>query len=434
MNSALPAAAPGFDQPIAVLKHCHDKIRQQVATLNKLPDELAQHGATIEAQQAASAVLKYFDKAAHIHHEDEENDLMPMLQATASGADAIELASLVPTILADHRAMDAAWEELKVPLQTISRGGSAALSADQVSRFTNAYQAHMAKEEAHLAPMAKRLFSAEQMAALGLAMRLRRGLGEPAAADAAPATTAAPAAPATSAASTSPTGSANSATAPSGAVPTGPTTSLADLRTDYSQASLLETDVLDDPIAQFGLWFEQALQAEVREPNAMSVATVDASGQPSSRIVLIKQFDQRGFTWYTNYASQKGVELASNNRAALLFFWSELERQVRIEGTVIKTSAAESDHYFDSRPLLSRLAAIASAQSAPIANRELLEENFKVIAEANGAHPPRPPHWGGYRLQPTRFEFWQGRRSRFHDRIVFTLQADGNWLRQRLQP
>ena len=166
----------------------------------------------------------------------------------------------------------------------------------------------------------------------------------------------------------------------------------------------------------------------------MSLATVSADGRPSSRIVLIKQVDQRGFTWYTNYDSQKGQQLAGNDHAALLFFWSELERQVRIEGRVVKTADAESDHYFHSRPLKSQLAAIASQQSAPIASRDLLEANYATVAAQFGEQPPRPAHWGGYRLEPTRIEFWQGRRSRFHDRIVFTRQPDGTWLRQRLQP
>ncbi len=209
---------------------------------------------------------------------------------------------------------------------------------------------------------------------------------------------------------------------------------LADLRRDYAQASLMETDVLDDPIAQFGKWFEEALRAEVNEPNAMSVATVGPDCKPTSRIVLIKQYDERGFTWYTNYDSQKGRQLAANPQAALLFFWPELERQIRIEGSVIHTSEAESDTYFHSRPVKSQLAAIASAQSASIADRATLEANYAATASLYGDQPPRPANWGGFRLVPARIEFWQGRRSRFHDRIVFTLQADGSWLRQRLQP
>jgi pyridoxamine 5'-phosphate oxidase len=408
MTASLPTPAPDFSQPIAFLKSCHDKIRKQITTLQNLLHSLPEHGNTGEAQQAAQAVLKYFDRAAHLHHADEEENLMPMLQASAVGDDAALLASLVPEILADHQAMDQAWEHIATQLKRVADGCSAALDAAQVERFTAAYTAHMTKEEGSLAPMAKRLFTPEQMTQLGQAMQQRRAaldVGE---------------------------GSEKGPVA--GAVPTGPSSSLADLRTDYSQASLLESDVLDDPVAQFGKWFEEALKAEVNEPNAMSLATVGLDGKPSSRIVLVKQYDSRGFTWYTNYDSRKGAELASKPQAALLFFWSELERQVRIEGRVIKTSAQESDHYFHSRPLKSRLAAIASAQSAGIASRDELEANYAAVAASQGEHPQRPPHWGGYRLEPERIEFWQGRRSRFHDRIVFTLQADGSWLRQRLQP
>ena len=209
---------------------------------------------------------------------------------------------------------------------------------------------------------------------------------------------------------------------------------LADLRLDYGRASLTESDVLGDPIDQFGKWFDEALHAKVNEPNAMSVATVDAEGKPTSRIVLIKQFDKRGFTWYTNYDSQKGQQLRANPHAALLFFWNELERQVRIEGKVVKTSAEESDQYFYSRPVKSQIAAVASRQSAPIANREQMEANYDACAAISGEHPVRPEHWGGYRLEPVRIEFWQGRRSRFHDRIVYVKQADGSWRKERLQP
>lgn len=210
--------------------------------------------------------------------------------------------------------------------------------------------------------------------------------------------------------------------------------SLADLRQDYCQANLSESDVLPDPIAQFSKWFDEALAAKLPEPNAMSVATVGADGRPSSRILLIKQFDQRGFTWFTNYESRKGQDLQANQYAAMLFFWRELERQVRIEGRVERVSEAESDAYFQSRPLNSRLGAIASSQSAPIASREALEARLAEVEAQYGDHPPRPEHWGGYRLIPDRIEFWQGRRSRFHDRILYTRQADGGWVRQRLQP
>jgi pyridoxamine 5'-phosphate oxidase len=402
MTNALPDTAPGFDQPIAVLKHCHDRIRKQLATMEKLLAHLPSHGADEQARQAAGAVLKYFDKAAHLHHDDEEQDLVPMLRATAQGEDAATLEQLVPGILQEHDEMDAMWQGLHEQLSEIASGSGAALSAADVHRFTERYTAHMEREEAFIAPMAKRLFSAEQMAQLGTAMQLRRGILVDAASAAAPAHASGEA--------------------------------IAGLRKEYGQASLNESDVADDPFVQFGKWFEEALKAEVNEPNAMSVATVGPGGKPSSRIVLIKQFDARGFTWYTNYDSRKGRELEANPHAALLFFWSELERQIRIEGVVERTSEEESDRYFHSRPLKSRLAAIASAQSAPIESRAALEHNYDAVAMQNNDQPPRPERWGGFRLIPERIEFWQGRRSRFHDRIVYLLQADGSWTRQRLQP
>jgi pyridoxamine 5'-phosphate oxidase len=262
----------------------------------------------------------------------------------------------------------------------------------------------MEREESTMAPMALRLFDAQQMAQLGQAMQRRRGI-EP---DAGPADVSAAA---------SPIGQ-----------------RVADLRKDYGQASLDESDVAADPIQQFTRWFEEALAAEVNEPNAMNVATVGPDSRPTSRIVLVKQFDERGFTWYTNYDSQKGRQLHAHPFAALLFFWSELERQVRIEGRVERTSDAESDKYFNSRPLKSRLAAIASQQSAPIDSRAALEEHYAEAAQRFGDAPPRPAHWGGFRLVPERIEFWQGRRSRFHDRVVYTRQPDGSWTLQRLQP
>lgn len=402
MTSPLFDSVPGFDQPIAVLKHCHDKIRKQLTTLQNLLGHLGQNGNTPEAQQAAKAVLQYFNKAAHLHHDDEEQDLMPMLQATATGEDAALLATLVPEILADHQRMDQAWLTLRPELDAIAAGTDSQLSHDGVRDYVAAYQAHMAKEEGQLAPMAKRLFSAQQMEQLGTAMQRRRGI--------APDAPEAPAVPDAAAV-------------------------LAAMRTDYVQSSLSETDVLADPIAMFQKWFAEAVKAQVMEPNAMDLSTVTPDGKPSSRIVLIKQFDARGFTWYTNYHSDKGQQLDHNPNAALLFFWRELERQVRIEGTVVKTTAAESDEYFNVRPLQSRLSAIASQQSAPIDSRATLESHYEAVAAALGdAQPPRPAHWGGYRLQPERIEFWQGRRSRFHDRIVFTRGADGQWSMQRLQP
>ncbi len=210
--------------------------------------------------------------------------------------------------------------------------------------------------------------------------------------------------------------------------------SIAHLRKDYQHASLSKSEVASDPVQQFSVWFDQALKADVTEPNAMSLATVNAQGRPSSRIVLIKEFDQRGFCWFTNYASKKGHDLDVNPYAALLFHWVVLERQVRIEGRVEKMSAEESDRYFHSRPLGSRHGAIASQQSAEVDSRKLLETRMAEVVAQAGEHPARPEHWGGYRLQPERLEFWQGRSSRMHDRIVYTKHADGTWAISRLQP
>jgi pyridoxamine 5'-phosphate oxidase len=404
MNPLLNDPAPGFDRPVAVLKHCHDRIRKQLATLEKLLAHLPGHGADEGARQAAAAVLKYFEKAAHLHHDDEEQDLIPMLRAVAQGEDAATLQALVPVILQDHKEMDALWQDLHEQLTAIADGSGTQLSATAVQRFSQRYLSHMEREEGTMAPMALRLFDAQQMAQLGQAMQRRRGI-EP---DAGP------------------------GNVPAAGSPIGQR--VADLRKDYGQASLDESDVAADPIQQFTRWFEEALAAEVNEPNAMNVATVGPDSRPTSRIVLVKQFDERGFTWYTNYDSQKGRQLHAHPFAALLFFWSELERQVRIEGRVERTSDAESDKYFDSRPLKSRLAAIASQQSAPIDSRAALEEHYAEAAQRFGDAPPRPAHWGGFRLVPERIEFWQGRRSRFHDRIVYTRQPDGSWTLQRLQP
>ncbi|MGO4379138.1 pyridoxamine 5'-phosphate oxidase [Pseudoduganella sp. RAF19] len=393
MSNSLIDTAPGYDQPIAVLKHCHDKIRKQLQTLQNLLSHLPQHGADAAAQQAAQAVQKYFNKAAHLHHDDEEVDLLPMLQATAQNEDAALLRTLAPAILEQHQQMDKDWHIIDSQLDKIANGSSAALNAEDVTRFVQAYSAHMETEEAHIAPMAKRILSPAQMAILGEAMQQRRGL-----------------------------------------LPSAGGIALADLRMDYGRASLSEADTLAEPVAQFAKWFNEAMKAQVNEPNAMSVATVGRDGRPSSRIVLIKQYDERGFTWYTNYQSQKGQQLAENPHAAILFFWPELERQVRIEGRVEQTSAEDSDKYFYSRPLKSQLGAIASQQSQPIGSREQMEAQFAAVEAASGDKPQRPVHWGGYRLVPDRVEFWQGRASRFHDRIVYTLQADGSWTRERIQP
>ncbi len=210
--------------------------------------------------------------------------------------------------------------------------------------------------------------------------------------------------------------------------------SIAMLRRDYSRASLSELDVAPDPVAQFALWMDEARQAELSERNAMSVSTVGANGRPSSRIVLLKDFDAHGFTWYTNYDSRKGQDLSAHPYAALLFYWDELERQVHIEGRVERVDAATSEAYFQSRPAKSRIGAHASHQSAPIASRALLDQQFAAAEQQFGEQAPRPPHWGGYRLVPERVEFWQGRSSRLHDRVVYTLDAHGNWSRERLQP
>ena len=208
---------------------------------------------------------------------------------------------------------------------------------------------------------------------------------------------------------------------------------LAELRTDYKLASLDEGDVSASPFTQFDKWFGEAMSAELPEPNAMTLATCDASGRPSARVVLIKGVDERGLVFFTNYQSRKGQDLAVNNRAALLFFWPELERQIRIEGRVETVSAADSDTYYQSRPVLSRIGAWASPQSQILDSRTALEARFAAFSAEHGDNPPRPAHWGGYRVVPSFFEFWQGRRSRLHDRICYRL-VDGKWKLERLAP
>ena len=210
--------------------------------------------------------------------------------------------------------------------------------------------------------------------------------------------------------------------------------SLADLRKDYAHAQLDEAHAEADPLRQFERWLGEAVHAQLPEPNAMTVATVGSDGRPSTRVVLIKGVDARGIVWYTNYRSRKGRELSANPFAALQFHWVELERVVRIEGRVEQVAPEESDAYFASRPLASRIGAWASEQSQPIEDRSVLVRRAASFGLQFGLHPPRPPHWGGYRLVPDAWEFWQGRPSRLHDRLVYRLGDDGQWTRQRLAP
>ena len=208
---------------------------------------------------------------------------------------------------------------------------------------------------------------------------------------------------------------------------------IANLRKSYERAELDESACHTEPMQQFALWLQQAIDGQLPEPNAMTLATVGASGRPSTRVVLIKGFDARGVTWYTNYDSRKGAELHVHPFAALQFHWVELERVVRIEGAVEKVSADESDAYFASRPLDSRIGAWASPQSQVISSRAVLLGNAAKAGARYALNPPRPPHWGGYRLLPDTWEFWQGRKSRLHDRLRY--RQDGTqWLRERLAP
>jgi pyridoxamine 5'-phosphate oxidase len=210
--------------------------------------------------------------------------------------------------------------------------------------------------------------------------------------------------------------------------------SIADIRKDYTLHSLNEAGAAADPIDQFAHWWNEVLNSEIIEPNAMTLATSTKDGKPSARIVLLKGFDEKGFVFYTNYKSHKGNELAENPHAALVFFWKEIERQVRIEGEIEKVTDEESDAYFLSRPEGSRIGAWASPQSSVIENRELLEINVEHYKEEFKNSIPRPPHWGGYRVMPFKLEFWQGRNDRLHDRLQYTKTDEGSWKVERLAP
>jgi pyridoxamine 5'-phosphate oxidase len=210
--------------------------------------------------------------------------------------------------------------------------------------------------------------------------------------------------------------------------------SLSELRKEYSREKLTKKDVTADPITQFGSWFEEARKSISGEPNAMILGTVNPSGKPSSRVVLLKGFSNSGFLFFTNYNSRKGFELEKNPFASLLFFWGELERQVRIEGSVEKISREQSAEYFRSRPRMSQIGALSSSQSEKVESRAILEEKFKLTEQKfEGKDIPTPEHWGGYIVKPDYFEFWQGRQSRLHDRISYR-QDNGNWIVERLEP
>ncbi len=209
-----------------------------------------------------------------------------------------------------------------------------------------------------------------------------------------------------------------------------------DLRKEYTARTLEIEDVRSDPFDQFEAWFAEAVRAQLPEPNAMTLATVDAGGQPSARVVLLKGFDREGFVFYTNYRSRKGAEMAENPRVALVFLWLELQRQLRIEGTVEQIDPEESTRYFQSRPRSSQIGAWASSQSAVIDRRGMLEQRYAALEEEYAEKDvlPRPGHWGGYLVRPHRLEFWQGRASRLHDRIQYRLAKDGQWVTERLAP
>ncbi len=211
-------------------------------------------------------------------------------------------------------------------------------------------------------------------------------------------------------------------------------TTLTELRREYASRALDEADAHADPIRQFTTWFDEALKAQLLDVNAMTLATASAKGEPSARTVLLKGADDNGFVFYTNYDSAKGRDLAENPRAALLIFWAELERQVRINGSVTRTTVDESEKYFHSRPIESQISAAISNQSRPIAHRSELEQRYAEFQAQYGDAVPLPPNWGGYRVRPDAIEFWQGRKSRLHDRLLYTRQADGSWSRSRLAP
>ena len=211
--------------------------------------------------------------------------------------------------------------------------------------------------------------------------------------------------------------------------------SVAEIRKEYSLRTLSEENVSKNPFQQFEVWWNEAVESDIGEVNAMTLATSSSDGIPSARIVLLKGFDERGFVFFTNYHSYKGMQLDENPRACLVFFWKELERQIRITGLTGKTEASESDEYFETRPEGSRIGAWASPQSEVIANRDWLTQNETKIKQKFSAQPiTRPPHWGGYRVQPVSFEFWQGRSNRLHDRIQYTLLEQGEWKIERLAP
>lgn len=212
-------------------------------------------------------------------------------------------------------------------------------------------------------------------------------------------------------------------------------TRVANLRKEYTFHGLNEREAKPNPFEQFNIWFDQALTAELPEPNAMTIATATLDGKPSARMVLLKEYDERGFAFFTNYTSYKGQQLAENPWGAIVFWWAELERQVRIQGRVEKVSEAESERYFHSRPKGSQLGAWASEQSQAIANREVLEQRLEQLKDEYENKPvPRPPHWGGFRVIPDEIEFWQGRPSRLHDRLLYRRCEDGSWTIRRLAP